>query len=67
MPKSKKESPVATLTVTQIRSGCGSLPLQKLALKGLGLRRIGTTRQLQDTPAVRGMVRKVHHLVTVSE
>ena len=67
MPKSKKELPVATLTVTQIRSACGSLPLQKLALKGLGKRRIGTTRQLQDTPAVRGMVRKVHHLVTVSE
>jgi large subunit ribosomal protein L30 len=55
------------LTVTQIRSESGCTLLQKLALKGLGLRRIGTTRQLQDTPAVRGLVRKVHHLVTVSE
>jgi large subunit ribosomal protein L30 len=66
MPKSKTTSQ-AMLTVTQIRSESGCTLLQKLALKGLGLRRIGTTRQLQDTPAVRGLVRKVHHLVTVSE
>jgi len=66
MPKSKNESP-ALLTVTQVKSACGCPELQKLALKGLGMRRIGTTRQLQDTPAVRGMVRKVHHLVAVSE
>lgn len=66
MPKSKTSSQ-AMLTVTQIKSESGCTLLQKLALKGLGLRRIGTTRQLQDTPAVRGLVRKVHHLVTVSE
>ena len=65
MPKSKTSSQ-AMLTVTQIKSESGCTLLQKLALKGLGLRRIGTTRQLQDTPAVRGLVRKVHHLVTVS-
>lgn len=66
MPKSKTSSQ-AMLTVTQIKSESGCTLLQKLALKGLGLRHIGTTRQLQDTPAVRGLVRKVHHLVTVSE
>jgi large subunit ribosomal protein L30 len=66
MPKSKTSSQ-AMLTVTQIKSESGCTLLQKLALKGLGLRRIGTTRQLHDTPAVRGLVRKVHHLVTVSE
>ena len=67
MPKSKKAAAVATFTVTQVRSEAGVLPKQKLALKGLGLRRIGTVRELQDTPAIRGMVRQVQHLVTVSE
>lgn len=64
MPKNKAAA-AALLTVTQVRSGAGALPKQRLALKGLGLRRIGNVRQVQDTPSIRGLLRAVHHLVTV--
>jgi large subunit ribosomal protein L30 len=71
MPKNKTTTaaPAAPvlLTITQVRSGNGCTAPQQQALKGLGLRRIGSVRQLQDTPAIRGLVRKVHHLVTVTE
>jgi large subunit ribosomal protein L30 len=66
MPKNKQQAN-AVLTITQIRSAAGCPAPQRLALKGLGMRRIGSVRQLVDTPSVRGLVRKVHHLVTVSE
>lgn len=55
------------LVVTQKRSLIGSKPGQRLAVKGLGLSGIGTKRVLANTPAVRGMVRKVLHLVDVVE
>ncbi len=55
------------LRVTQIRSRIGFDRKQELALKGLGLRRIGHTVQLVDTPATRGLILKVRHLVTVEE
>lgn len=54
-----------TVKVRQIRSGHGRKPGQAETLKGLGLRRIGHERELEDTPAVRGMIDKVHHLVEV--
>ncbi len=53
------------LKVTQIRSGIGRPKPQRLLLKGLGLRRINNIVEVQDTPAIRGMIRKVSHLVTV--
>ncbi len=55
----------ATLKVTQIRSTIGTLPTHKATMKGLGLRRIGHTVELEDTPAVRGMIHKVNYLVRV--
>lgn len=55
----------ATVTVRQTRSGAGRLQAQNATLKGLGLGKINRTRTLEDTPAVRGMIRKVAHLVTV--
>ena len=56
-----------SLKVTQIRSGIGFDKKQTLALRGLGLRRIRHTVEVQDTPAVRGLILKVRHLVKVDE
>lgn len=53
------------LRVTQIASGLGRKPDQRATLIGLGLRRMRQTRELEDTPAVRGMIAKVAHLVRV--
>lgn len=55
------------LKVTLRNSSIGSNPNQIENLKGLGLRRIGQSRVLENTPAVRGMVKKVLHLVQVEE
>lgn len=55
----------ATLKVTQTRSTIGILPKHKATMSGLGLRRIGHSVQLEDTPAVRGMIHKVNYLVRV--
>lgn len=55
------------LKVTLTHSAIGRDQLQREHLKGLGLRRIGQSRTLENTPAVRGMVKKVLHLVQVEE
>ena len=54
-----------TVTVTQIASVLGRKPGQKETLIGLGLNKIRKTRTLEDTPSVRGMIRKVAHLVRI--
>jgi len=56
-----------TVKVTQIASVAGRKPGQKGTLIGLGLNKIRRTRELEDTPSVRGMIRKVAHLVKVDE
>ncbi|MAC47891.1 50S ribosomal protein L30 [Oceanospirillum beijerinckii] len=56
---------MAKIKVTLTRSPIGILPKHKLCVKGLGLRRIGHTVELEDTPSVRGMINKVNYLVTV--
>ncbi len=53
------------LRVKQVRSGIGRPKSQKLLLKGLGLTRMNKVVILQDTHAIRGMIRKIPHLVTV--
>lgn len=55
------------LKVTLKRSTIGSTEGQIATVKGLGLRKIRSTRTLPNTPAVRGMVKKVIHLVEVQE
>jgi large subunit ribosomal protein L30 len=55
------------LQVTLKRSVIGSNEAQRATVRGLGLRRINHTRVLENTPAVRGMVKKVLHLVDVAE
>ena len=52
-----------TVRVTQVASGNGKKPGQQGTLIGLGLNKINRSRELEDTPAVRGMIRKVAHLI----
>jgi large subunit ribosomal protein L30 len=49
------------------RSAIGTSPRQRLTLRGLGLTRVGKAVILKDSPAVRGMIRTVAHLVAVEE
>lgn len=56
-----------TITVEQYRSAARRPEVQTATLKGLGLNKIGRQRTLEDTPAVRGMVRSIAHLVRVVE
>ena len=53
------------LTVRQTGSPIGRKPEQRQTLVGLGLNKVGRTKELEDTPAVRGMIAKVQHLVRV--
>ena len=53
------------LKVTLVRSPIDRQQKQKDTVRGLGLRRLNQSSVLEDTPAVRGMIRKVQHLVTV--
>ena len=55
------------LKVTQIASPIGRTKDQRATLVGLGLNKMNRSRELPDSPAVRGMIRKVHHLVRVEE
>ena len=57
----------ATLRLHQVRSAIGFKRDQLATLRGLGLGRPGATSRLSDTPSVRGMIRKVRHLVEVEE
>ncbi len=56
-----------TLKVTQTGSPIGRPKDQRATLIGLGLNKMNRTRELEDTPAVRGMIQKVQHLVRVEE
>ncbi len=56
-----------TLKVTQTGSPIRRRKDQRQTLVGLGLNKMHRTRELEDTPAVRGMINKVHHLVRVEE
>ena len=52
-----------TVKVTLVRSPAGTRGTHKATVLGLGLKRINQTRELEDTPAVRGMINKVSYLV----
>jgi large subunit ribosomal protein L30 len=56
-----------TVRVTLVRSPIGFDRRQADVVRGLGLRRLRHTVELKDTPATRGMIHKVRHLVTVEE
>ena len=54
-----------TLTVKLVRSVAGTMQSHRDTVRGLGLRKLNSTRTLEDTPAVRGMINKVSYLVKV--
>jgi large subunit ribosomal protein L30 len=62
---SAKTAEKQTLVVTQLGSPIGRRSDQEATLKGLGLNKRHRSRTLEDTPSVRGMIRKVQHLVRV--
>lgn len=63
MAKAKKE--VSTIIVTLVRSLIGRIEAHKATVKGLGLRRMHHTVEVQDTPAIRGMINAVSYLLKV--
>ena len=58
---------MATIKVKQTKSRIGASLDQKRTLLALGLRKISQVVEVEDTPSIRGMIRKVHHLTTVVE
>jgi large subunit ribosomal protein L30 len=58
---------MATIKIKQIKSRIGAPIDQKRTLLSLGLHRISQVVEVEDTPSIRGMIRKVHHLVTIVE
>jgi large subunit ribosomal protein L30 len=66
MPNQRTDTKGATVTVTLVKSPIGCDRKQLRVVEGLGLRRIRHTVTLKDTPAARGMIHKVRHLVTVT-
>ncbi len=64
-PKARKDS--GKIAITQVRSGICTPKDQKATLVGLGFRKRGDRVVREDSPAVRGMIRKVRHLVEVAK
>ena len=58
---------MATIKIKQIKSKIGAPAVQKRTLVALGLRKISQVVEHEDNPTLRGMIKKVHHLVTVIE
>ncbi len=57
----------STLRIVQVKSAIGCNRRQRATLRGMGIRRLNQTVELEDTRAVRGMIGKVRHLVVVLE
>jgi large subunit ribosomal protein L30 len=62
-----KQSAAGRIRVKQVKSGIGFTERQRRTLRGLGFRRLYQTVELEDTPAVRGMITSIAHLVQVVE
>jgi large subunit ribosomal protein L30 len=58
-----KSAQAKTLKVTLVKSIIGTKQSHRATVRGLGLRRINHTVELEDTPAVRGMINKVYYLI----
>jgi large subunit ribosomal protein L30 len=56
-----------TITVTQVKSAIGQKPKTRGTLRALGLGRIGNSNTLPDRPEIRGMLRRVPHLVEIRD
>ena len=55
------------ITIRLVRSPNGCTEVQKANVRGLGLRKLGSNRTLENTPAVRGMIKKIIHLLEIKE
>ena len=58
---------MATIKIKQVRSRINCPKDQKLTLDALGLRKLNRVKEHQDTPAIRGMINKVKHLIAIVE
>ena len=63
----KKRDTSSKMKVEYYRSAIGFSEEQKLVVRGLGLRKLNSVRELEDSPSIRGMVAKIPHLVRVVE
>jgi large subunit ribosomal protein L30 len=63
----KKETPGKSLRVTLVKSPIGYTKDQKATARALGLRRLNQTIEHKDSPAIRGMLNKIIHLVKIEE
>lgn len=68
-PKKEAKKPASgkTVKVRQIGSPNGREKWQRDTLKGLGLNKMNRVRELEDTPSVRGMIKRVQHLVKIED
>ena len=64
-PRKPAAAAPAAILVTQVKSAIGTKPVHRGSLRALGLRGIGQSNVLPDTPDVRGIIHRVPHLVTV--
>jgi large subunit ribosomal protein L30 len=60
-------SKMAKIKIKQVKSGIDRSERQKLTLKALGLNKLNATKEVEATPQILGMVKKVSHLVTVEQ
>ena len=65
MANHRTDTKGATVKVTLVKSPIGFKDNQEVVIRGLGLRKLNTSVELKDTPAIRGMIHKVRHLVEV--
>ena len=67
MANQRTDSKGGTVKVTLVKSTISFKDNQEVVVRGLGLRKLNSSVELKDTPAIRGMIHKVRHLVTVEE
>jgi len=58
---------MAKIKIKQVKSGIDRPQRQKLTLKALGLNKLNATKEVEATPQILGMVKKVNHLITVKK
>jgi len=58
---------LAKIKIKQIRSEIGKIKSQRETIKALGLKKVGQTVEKEDTPQIRGMIKKVNHMVKIVE
>ena len=67
MAGEKEAAAISMLRIQYYRSAIGFSVNQKLVVKGLGFNKLNATREVVDTPSIRGMIAKVPHLVRIVE